>query len=313
MSAAASPFTIRAADGVELRVGAHPADGGGPVVVLVHGIASHMGWYRPLADALAAEGVSVYLPDRRGSGLSGGERGHMPAWRTLVEDLLRVLDAVSERHPGRSISLLGISLGAVVATATALLHPERIDRLALLAPGFASKIRVPLVRRLRVLRRAFVSPTKLYDLPFGVDALTSLPAWQAALAADSLRTTRVSARFLVEMFKLQRRTLKRLPSLRNPLLVLLAGDDAIIDNPPILRSLSRLPPALLHAEIWEGASHLLPASRPRKDLLARLVPWFRREGLPSNRGVVEVPRFEGSAADLPAPPNLPPTGFGAAT
>src|SRR4029450_7349175 len=46
------------------------------VVIFLHGIASHGGWFGETAADLCRHGVAVYAPDRRGSGRSGGPRGH---------------------------------------------------------------------------------------------------------------------------------------------------------------------------------------------------------------------------------------------
>ncbi len=51
-------------------------------LVYLHGIQSHGAWYVETAEELARRGYSVYLPDRRGSGLSPGPRGHFPSSRS---------------------------------------------------------------------------------------------------------------------------------------------------------------------------------------------------------------------------------------
>ncbi len=45
------------------------------VVVMLHGIQSHSGWYEGSGEHLAQAGVSVLAPDRRGSGMNGEARG----------------------------------------------------------------------------------------------------------------------------------------------------------------------------------------------------------------------------------------------
>ena len=74
----ASRSRIVATDGVSLHYRAwRPAHL--PVsaaLVFAHGIASHSAWFAQTARYLAGQGIAVYAPDRRGSGLSGGTRGH---------------------------------------------------------------------------------------------------------------------------------------------------------------------------------------------------------------------------------------------
>ena len=305
-------LVVTARDGLQLKVGAYPAPGDGPVVLISHGIASHMGWYRPLAQELRGRGLSVYTPDRRGTGLSQGSRGHMPSWRLVVDDLQRVADEVARRHPGRPLHLLGISLGAVFSAGAVLDRPERYASLLASAPGFVARFKLPLRRRLRVLKRSFLDPERLYDLPFGMSTLTDREDWQQVLRADPLRTRKVTARFLVEMFRMQKATGRELGLLKLPLLVYLAGDDELIDNEAVLGLLtrsdrpSRPGQAVKRVEIFEGASHILPASQPRAAFCDALQNWFvgGYQTVGSGLEVVPVPQQSVPKEELPPPPSL---------
>jgi alpha-beta hydrolase superfamily lysophospholipase len=310
-------MAVTARDGLRLPVGAFPAAGEGPVVLICHGLASHMGWYRPLALELQRRGCSVYTPDRRGTGRAGGSPGHMRSWRLVVDDLQRVADECARRHPGRPLHLLGISLGAVFAAAALLERPERFASLLASAPGFASRVKLPLRRRVRLLKRSWLKPERRYDLPFGMSTLTDRKDWQAALAGDPLRTRRVTARFLVEMFRMQQTIGRRIGSLKRPLLVALAGSDKLIDNEAVLRLLTRASrKAAMRVEIFEGASHILPACRPHQAFHDRLQRWFEEDHLtvasvpsgpwgPQIRRGLQIVRIQSEPGiALPPPPVL---------
>lgn len=274
---------IAAGDGVELAVGARPAaNADGPVVVVVHGISSHMGWYDGMAQALQARGISAYLPDRRGCGISGGERGHAEDWPSLVDDVRLVCEEVRARHTGSPLGLIGLSLGGVFASALAIRHPELCDVLILPAPAFASTINVPLARRLRVLRRSFTHPTKLYDLPFGPKEIVMRDDWRAVLENDALRTRRVSARFLTSMFRCQRFTSRQFWRIRVPTYCMLAGNDQVIDNAGVRRVVERGRGEPRWIETFIGAAHVIPSTLPRDALLDRLESWLH--GRPHEEG-----------------------------
>jgi pimeloyl-ACP methyl ester carboxylesterase len=99
--------------------------GGGPKVVLLHGGMQTSRNFTKLAGALAST-FTVYVPDRRGRGLSGPiDDGH--GLRSEVADLRAVLDATGAGN------VFGLSSGAVVALTAALELPA-IERLALYEP-----------------------------------------------------------------------------------------------------------------------------------------------------------------------------------
>jgi pimeloyl-ACP methyl ester carboxylesterase len=81
--------------------------GSGPGVILVHGAMQTSRSFTKLANALAAE-FSVYVPDRRGRGLSG-PFGENYAMEREVEDLGALIGATGAQN------VFGLSSGALIA------------------------------------------------------------------------------------------------------------------------------------------------------------------------------------------------------
>jgi pimeloyl-[acyl-carrier protein] methyl ester esterase len=104
--------------------------GAGPDLALIHGWGLHGGVWEGLREDLAAA-FTVHVVDLPGHGLSPMRRPY--GLEDLAADLLESLPQV--------VSLCGWSLGAQVALRAALLAPERVDRLALVAatPCFARR------------------------------------------------------------------------------------------------------------------------------------------------------------------------------
>jgi pimeloyl-ACP methyl ester carboxylesterase len=102
--------------------------GSGPALVVYHGAMTSAHSFTQLAGDLAAR-HTVYVPDRRGRGLSGPFPADYSI-ATEVADLEAVLDA-SGAH-----DVFAISAGALVAMQTALTDP-RIQRLALYEPALS--------------------------------------------------------------------------------------------------------------------------------------------------------------------------------
>jgi pimeloyl-ACP methyl ester carboxylesterase len=103
--------------------------GDGPLVVLLHGFPEFWFSWRFQIPALAAAGFRVVAPDMRGYNLSSRPAGvaayDMDRLATDVRDL------VHERG-AESALLAGHDWGAAVAWATAMNHPEVVERLAIL-------------------------------------------------------------------------------------------------------------------------------------------------------------------------------------
>lgn len=105
------------------------AGGEGQVILLLHGIAGSSRTWRGVMPALA-ERYRVLAPDLLGHGESAKPVGDysLGAYASGLRDLLDVLDVPSA-------TIVGHSFGGGVAMQLAYQHPERCDRLVLVASG----------------------------------------------------------------------------------------------------------------------------------------------------------------------------------
>lgn len=101
----------------------------GPVVLLLHGFPEFWYGWRNQIEPLANAGFRVIVPDQRGYNLScKPARVASYALTELVSDVIAVVDQLGQQR----IFLAGHDWGAAVAWSTALLHPQRIAKLAVL-------------------------------------------------------------------------------------------------------------------------------------------------------------------------------------
>jgi pimeloyl-ACP methyl ester carboxylesterase len=100
--------------------------GQGPGIVLLHGSMESAQSHMQLASALA-DAFTVYLPDRRGRGLTG-PYGDAYGIEREVEDLKTIMTATSARN------VFGVSASGLVALQAALSLPE-IERVAVYEPA----------------------------------------------------------------------------------------------------------------------------------------------------------------------------------
>jgi alpha-beta hydrolase superfamily lysophospholipase len=224
--------THTAGDGYVWRYRRYEADGTerGRVVSL-HGIQSHGGWYEYSCRRLAGAGYTVSFLDRRGSGLNEERRGDAPSFRRLLDDIAEFLRAERQARPGVPVFLVAISWGGKLATALQRRHPGLADGLALLCPGLRARVKPSSRQRLAILWARLVAPSKLFRVPLDDPALfTATPRWQQFIRDDPLSLRRATARLLLESARLDG-YLHWVPAhVRLPVLLLLAGQDRIIDN-----------------------------------------------------------------------------------
>jgi pimeloyl-ACP methyl ester carboxylesterase len=165
-------------DDVDLHaVAAGPKDG--PVVLLLHGFPEFSyGWRRQI-EPLVAAGFRVIVPDQRGYNLSSKPSGVAAYVLTeLVSDVIAIADQLGQEK----IFLAGHDWGAAVAWSAALLHPQRIAKLAVLNVPHPSVMRKFLSTRPRQFLRSWYM--FLFQVPWLPEALLS--AFNFRVAARSL-------------------------------------------------------------------------------------------------------------------------------
>ena len=104
-------------------------------VLLVHGFTGSPQEMRPLLEPLTARGYSVLGVRLPGHGFPA-EREPLAraAWEATVES---ALDELLARHAAGRVAICGLSMGALLALATASRRPADVGALALLSPAIS--------------------------------------------------------------------------------------------------------------------------------------------------------------------------------
>ena len=126
---------------LHLTDGVTHVDASGPragrPLILLHGFSIPLFVWDPAVAALADAGLRVTRYDLFGRGFS--DRPQLAYDHALFRRQL--LDLLDHLHPNQKVSLLALSMGAVVAADFAVHHPDRIERIAFIDPaGFALKL-----------------------------------------------------------------------------------------------------------------------------------------------------------------------------
>jgi 3-oxoadipate enol-lactonase len=259
---ASRPVATRIARNGTVAV-AYDVRGHGPPLVLLQGLGVGRWGWEPVADRLARR-FRVITVDNRGIGASDAPPGPY-ATGAMAADVLAVLD-----HAGvGSASVVGTSLGGMVAQELALAQPDRVERLVLVAtiPGgrltapmplktaylLAWAPLVPSQLRLRGFVRYALGPKTLRRRPKVAERLLahkqahpqSEPAWRAQAAAG----------VLFDPGGRQRR-------LTQPTLILQGTADQVV-NPANAELLAELMPDA-RLRYFDGAGHLLYWDEPKR-------------------------------------------------
>lgn len=122
----------------------------GPLVVLVHGFSAWSTIWNGVTPELNAAGYRVLRYDLFGRGLSDRPANVRHNADLYDRQLVELFDKLNIRKP---VNLVGLSMGGAISVVFTARHPERVQRLALLAPAghpvklpFTAKlVRLPLI------------------------------------------------------------------------------------------------------------------------------------------------------------------------
>ena len=272
-------LTHRYADLGDVRL--HYVEAGeGPLVLLLHGFPQFWYEWRHQIPALLEAGFRVVAPDMRGYNLSDKPPG-VRAYRVelLARDVERLILACGER----TAAVVGHDWGAIVAWLTAMRHPGRVGRLAILNVPHPARFPDVLLSPEQLLRSSYVLFFQIPQLPEEViragdfallrSALRRDPVWAGAFTAEdieryvgamkrpgALTATLNYYRALLRTPGETRALLKRVEA---PVLVIWGERDRFLN-----RGLAEPPrlwvPNLLRVERLPDASHWVAEDRPRE-------------------------------------------------
>ena len=254
---------------LHVRDSGPPADKpGAPAVVLLHGFGSSLHTWEPWAKVLASD-LRVVRFDQPGAGLTGAD----PTGDYSDERGMQVLLALMDHLGIARASIVGHSMGGRLAFRFAAAHPERVNKLVLVAPD------------------GFASPGFEYDKATEVPALARLMryALPRALLRMSLEPAYADKRLMTDDAVTRYHDMMLAPGVRGALLGRM--QQMMLREPTaVLKSI--VAPTLL---LWGDQDAMIPVANGQDYL--RVMLDARLVTLP---GVGHLPHEEAPAASLPA-------------
>ncbi|MDA1016262.1 MAG: alpha/beta fold hydrolase [Planctomycetota bacterium] len=249
-------------------------------VVALHGVQSHSGWYTYSTSRLAAAGYDVHFLDRRGSGLNGEQRGNAPHHDRLINDVCQYLTAIrhAERTSGghRPVILLGVSWAGRLTSMLASRRPDLLDGVAMLYPGIHARIRPSRWQMLK-LHLAVSQGYGWVSVPIPLTdtaLFTGDPAWQEFIRHDPLALHKATLSFLIACRNLDELAIHEGTQLKCPLLMMLAGQDRIIDNPRVKAFFHQVASGDKWLLEYPNAQHTLEFEPNRDCFIDDLLDWL---------------------------------------
>jgi alpha-beta hydrolase superfamily lysophospholipase len=267
---------ITAGDGVGLHYLHWRSERSPPtaVVVFLHGIASHAGWFAETAAELNRQGVEVYGLDRRGSGRSGGPRGHLDRYERALDDVEQLVRLVASEHPDTPVFLAASSWAAKLAVVYAAQRAAPLSGLLLLGPVLLPRVNLSPWRRVLVVAGHLVRPTARLPIPLTPELYTANPPYLDFIRADPLRLLEATTRFFWETGRLDRRRRRATARLRLPVLLLQGDGDEMVDVPATRRWFERLGGEGNTYRAYPGAGHTLDFEPDRSAYLGDMLAWL---------------------------------------
>lgn len=252
-----------------------PVESPKALLIFIHGLKSHAGWFLDSGQALAERGIKVYAFDRRGSGRSEEPPGDIPSYKIWLDDIDALVTEAQAQYPQTPIHILGHCFGAKLALGYGIGHQDKIESLCLIAPPQrALKVDIRPKEKIQVALSTLTRQHTQVKVPIADEMFTDDPKYLQFIKKDQLKLESMSTRFCLQILKMDHWLSRHLKTLQLPLLCLLAAHDDIVD---VQRARSRffepLAMPIKKLEVYDCRHHLLFEPR-RQEVLERIERWI---------------------------------------
>lgn len=276
-------LTLTTPDGTALHVSDWHADravAGRRGVLILHGIGEHSGRYAHVAHFFAECGYDVRSYDHRGHGRSAGSRGDTPDEEAIVRDAAFVLQEFAG-HFDTPPLLLGHSMGGLfaawLATRFAAARSTSISGLILSSPALSISLSAPQKILLRTLNA--LAPGLAIKNGLQTRYLSHDPAVVEAYCNDPLVHPKITARLLRSMLAGVDFAQTHANALAVPTLLLVAGEDKLVDARGSDAFFERLRPGVGTIHHYPGFYHEIFNETGAAQVFADVRAWLGDQAL----------------------------------
>ena len=246
-------------------------------LVVAHGLGEHSGRYGNVVNRLLPVNYSIWIPDHRGHGQSGGKRGHVLNFEQYLLDLRLVVEMARADLPeGRKVFLLGHSMGGLIALYFAQQNPDLIDGVIASSPGLGMVIKVPAVKNVLGQVMSFIWPGLSFGNELDATKISRDESVVNAYQNDPLVHDRVSARWFTEMLSTMEEVNRQASRIRIPVLMQVAGDDHLVSAQSSQQFFEKLTVTDKTFYMYDGLYHEVynELDEQRQKVLSDLEAWL---------------------------------------
>jgi alpha-beta hydrolase superfamily lysophospholipase len=199
--------------------------GSSEILLILHGLGAHSGWFIDMGNSLASHGLTVYAMDHRGFGRSGGLPGHIDDYHTYVEDIEFIVTLIRKRHAGARLYILGHSMGGIFSAHFAAKYGNLLDGVLFLNPWLQDTSKVPLLTTLGIFLGGIFKSKHYWQVADNIEKMTANPEAVQMLNADTFWRRKETASFLFQIFLMRSAFLNKAKNISIPALVIQAEAD----------------------------------------------------------------------------------------
>jgi acylglycerol lipase len=230
------------------------------IILAVHGLGGHSGWFDNLKTELKKFDIDFYAYDLPGFGQNHAlgqppshfTKGHVDSFHEWLDFVNNKYQELIAKYPDHKISILGHSLGAVLVS-NLIIRPG--DSLILSVPGYKGSA--------KTFNPNFVISTLFKYLVdkclFARDVYVEMPVSEkmqdTPAMKDPLRVSSVTQTLLFEILQLGNFTKSNLKNISAPVLLVQIKDDQVVDNETQNQYFEKIASSNKSIKIFSGADH----------------------------------------------------------
>lgn len=244
------------------------------VLLLVHGLAEHIGRYTNVVNYFQPRGYSLYGFDQRGHGKSQGLKGYVERFSYYRDDTKTFFDMVRRENSDKKIFMIGHSMGGLIAVDYATRYQEGLAGLVVSAPllQVGSSVSPAAIVVAKIL--SVITP-KMGVAVLDASAISKDKAVVDAYVNDPLvYRGKTTARLGVELINIQQKLPEQFAIITLPILIMYGSEDKLC-NPEGSKMLYQMVGSkdkTLHA--YDGLYHEIFNEPEREKVLADVDAWL---------------------------------------